>query len=54
MATEKRERQRANRTQKKAAESKQKRSRDAWALIRRWALWGGAIVLVVFLLSLLR
>jgi hypothetical protein len=54
MATDKRERQRANRAQKKATEAKRKRSSNAWTLIRKWAIWGAAIVLVVFLLSLLR
>ena len=54
MATGKRERQRANRAEKRAHEAKRKRANDAWALIRKWALYGAVIVGVVFLLSLLR
>lgn len=54
MATDKRERQRANRAQKKATEAKKRRFRDGWLLTRKWALWGAAIILVVLVLSLLR
>lgn len=53
MATDKRERQRANREEKKAAEAKQKRRQDAWALIKKWAIYGVVIVVVFVALSLL-
>lgn len=53
MATEKRERQRANREVKKAAEAKQKRRRDAWATIKKWTIYGVVIVVIFLGLSLL-
>lgn len=46
MATEKRERQRANREQKQAELAKQKRRRDALQLVRRWALIAVGLILV--------
>jgi hypothetical protein len=48
MATEKRERQRANRAEKQAAESKAKRRRDTWGIVKRYAIY--AVVIVVALL----
>lgn len=53
MATEKRERQRANRERKQAALKKQKRRRDAVQLIKRWALIGLAIILTLVAANLL-
>ncbi len=52
MATDKRERQRANRDEKKAAEAKLKRRRDAYALIKKWAIYGTLIVAGVLIVSL--
>lgn len=51
MATDKRERQRANREEKKAAEAKVKRRRDAFALIKKWAIYGLLLVAVVLIIS---
>ena len=52
MATDKRERQRANREAKKAAEAKAKRRRDAFALAKRWALYGVLIVVIIVIANL--
>lgn len=53
MATDKRERQRANREEKKAAEAKAKRRRDTWATIKKWAIYGVAIVVIFLVLTFL-
>lgn len=53
MATDKRERQRANRETKKAAEAKKKRRSDAFALARKWALYGLLIIVVFVIANLL-
>jgi cell division protein FtsL len=53
MATDKRERQRANRETKKAAEAKKKRRSDAFALVRKWALYGLLIIVVFVIANLL-
>ena len=53
MATDKRERQRANRETKKAAEAKKKRRSDAFALAKKWALYGLLIVVVFVIANLL-
>lgn len=54
MATDKRDRQRANRDEKKAAEAKVKRRQDAFALIKKWTIYGvllvSALLAVTFLL----
>ena len=52
MATDKRDRQRANREEKKAAEAKVKRRQDAFALLKKWAIYGLLIVAVFLILSL--
>ena len=52
MATDKRDRQRANRAEKQAREAKAKRRSDALRLIRRWAVYA-ALILVVFVLAAL-
>ncbi len=39
MATEKRDRQRANRDEKKAEEAKVKRRQHAYARIKKWAIY---------------
>ncbi len=39
MATEKRDRQRANRDEKKAEEAKVKRRQDAYVRIKKWAIY---------------
>ena len=55
MATDKRERQRANREEKKAAEAKRKRRSDAFARIKKWAIYGllllAAFLIISFLLN---
>ena len=53
MATDKRERQRANRETKKAAEAKKKRRTDAFALAKKWALYGLLIIVVIVIANLL-
>ena len=53
MATEKRDRQKANREAKKEAEAKAKRRRVAFARARRWLIYGLLIVGVFVLLNLL-
>jgi len=52
MATDKRDRQRANRDEKKAAEAKVKRRKDALALIKKWAIYGVLIASAFLALSL--
>ena len=52
MATDKRDRQRANRDEKKAAEAKVKRRQDALALIKKWAIYGILIASAFLALSL--
>lgn len=54
MATDKRDRQRANRAQKQAHEAKHLRRVQAFALIKRYGLYLLLIVAAVLLLSLLR
>ena len=39
VATDKRDRQRANREEKKAEEAKVKRRREAYARIKKWAIY---------------
>jgi t-SNARE complex subunit (syntaxin) len=53
MATDKRERQRANRDEKKAAEARAKRRQAAFATIKKWTMYGVAIVAVYVILTLL-
>ena len=53
MATDKRERQRANREAKRAAEAKAKRRRDTFARIKRWALIGLLIIVLFVIANLL-
>lgn len=54
MATDKRDRQRANREEKKAAEAKVQRRKDAFALIKKWTIYGvllvGSLLIITFLL----
>ena len=54
MATDKRDRQRANRQEKKAAEAKVQRRKDALALIKKWTIYGvllvGSLLIITFLL----
>ena len=54
MATDKRDRQRANREEKKAAEAKVQRRQDAFALIKKWSIYGvllvGSLLAITFLL----
>ncbi len=52
MATDKRDRQRANRDEKKAAEAKVKRRQDVFALIKKWTIYGLLIVAAFVALSL--
>ena len=49
MATDKRERQRANREEKKAAQAKAERRKRAFERIRRWAIY--AILIAAALLA---
>jgi chorismate synthase len=53
MATDKRDRQRANREEKKAAEAKAKRRRDLWATIKKWTIYAVAIVVIFLVLTFL-
>lgn len=53
MGTDKRDRQRANREVKKAAEAKAKRRSDAVALIKKWALIGLLVVVLFVIANLL-
>lgn len=53
MATDKRERQRANREEKRAAEAKAKRRRDTWTTIKKWTIYGVAIVVIFLVLTFL-
>jgi cell division septal protein FtsQ len=50
MATDKRDRQRANREVKKAAEAKTKRRKDALALVKKWVLIG-LLIVVLFVIA---
>jgi hypothetical protein len=50
MATDKRDRQRANRAEKQAAEAKVKRRRDILAIVKRYALY--ALLIVVALVAI--
>ncbi len=49
MATEKRDRQRANRAEKQAAEAKRQRRLHTFDLVKKWALWGVLIVAAVLI-----
>ena len=51
MATDKRDRQRANRAEKQAAEAKRQRRRRAIDLAKKWAIWGLLIVAAVLIAS---
>jgi hypothetical protein len=53
MATDKRARQRANREQKKAVEARKKRRKDAFALIKKWAIYGLVLVAAFIIISFL-
>lgn len=53
MATDKRDRQRANRADKQAREAKAKRRSDSFQLVKRWALYGGLIIAVFVLAAIL-
>jgi predicted anti-sigma-YlaC factor YlaD len=53
MATDKRERQRANREEKKAVEAKQERRQKLWARVKKWTIYGVAIVVIYLVLTLL-
>jgi len=53
MATDKRDRQRANRADKQVREAKAKRRSDAFHLVKRWALYGLLIVAVFVLAAVL-
>ena len=50
MATDKRDRQRANRAEKQAREAKAKRRSDTFQLVKRWALYG-VLIVVIFVLA---
>lgn len=52
MATDKRERQRANREQRKAEEAKLRRRRQLINTIRRGAIWLVGVIIVVVLAAL--
>lgn len=52
MATDKRERQRANREQRKAEEAKLARRRQTLNMIRRGAIWLVVVIVVVVLAAL--
>lgn len=55
MATDKRERQRARREEKKAAEAKVRRRQEAFATIKKWAIYGlAAVALLLAITFLLR
>lgn len=53
MATDKRDRQRANREEKRAAEAKKKRRSNAFALAKKWAVYGLLIIAAFIILNLL-
>jgi hypothetical protein len=54
MATDKRERQRANREEKKAVEAKAKRRQETFAVIKKWSIYAmvgvGTLLAITFLL----
>ena len=52
MATEKRDRQRANRAERQARDAKAKRRHDAFNLAKRWAWYALIIVAVVLAVAL--
>lgn len=56
MGTDKRERQRANREEKKAAEAKARRRREMFATVKKWTIYGvvgvGSLLAITFLLRL--
>jgi putative copper export protein len=51
MATDKRERQRAARAEKQAAEAKVKRRRDAFAIVKRYAGYAAFIVIALLVIT---
>jgi len=51
MATDKRERQRALRAEKKAAEAKAKRRRDIMAIVKRYAGYAAIIVIALLVIT---
>jgi len=51
MATDKRERQRAHRAEKQAAEAKAKRRKDTLAIIKRYAGYAALIVIALLLIT---
>jgi cell division protein FtsL len=53
MATDKRDRQRANREVKRAKEAKVKRRRDAFARIKKWVIYGILIASALLVFTLL-
>lgn len=53
MATDKRERQRANREEKKAAEAKTKRRKEAFAVVKKWTIYGVLLVVALLVVTFL-
>ncbi len=53
MATDKRERQRALRAEKKAAEAKAKKRRDMLAIVKRYAVYAVIIVIALLVITLI-
>jgi cell division septal protein FtsQ len=53
MATDKRERQRANREAKQAVEAKEQRRSQRFTLARRWVSYAAIFLVVLFVLWLL-
>jgi hypothetical protein len=53
MATDKRDRQRANRAEKQAAEAKVKRRRDILAIVKRYALYALLIAVALVAITLI-
>ncbi len=51
MATDKRERQRALRAEKKAAEAKAKRRHDTLAIVKRYAMYAVLIVIALLVIT---
>lgn len=53
MATDKRERQRANREEKKAAEAKTKRRKEIFAVVKKWTIYGVLLVVALLVVTFL-
>jgi len=53
MATDKRERQRANREAKQAVEARVQKRRQRFGLVKRWAFYAAIFLVVLFVLWLL-